>query len=306
MPVKNSEKQSCNKLILTPYYVACLVGLSFSASSAKLDKLTIFDRQKVKKSEHEQNARDGASMEKSIISAPCCRSPPDNNTNKADACSESFPVKLRRILDDAERNGDDDIISFRISGRHAGRAIDIYKPLRFAEEVMPRYFKTKRYSSFHRQLNIYGFRRTASVAVDTETFIHESFSKDQIDLCKHIKRKRQKIPPRDEETDHLVLIGALAPKQRHSQSVPLVMTENILNRDMMMAGRLVPNGGALQLGMIGNPNLFVAAVMRNQHHLYFGNQRLAALQGLLMEQQQNQRSSLALLLHRYERNERCR
>lgn len=64
---------------------------------------------------------------------------------------QAFPLKLYRMLERAERNGQDDIISFI----DEGKAFAIHKPRAFETDIMPSYFNSHRLSSFQRQLNIY-------------------------------------------------------------------------------------------------------------------------------------------------------
>lgn len=68
---------------------------------------------------------------------------------------ETFPQKLFRMIEEADTEGKEDVVSFFPHGR----AFAIHKPRTFITEFMPRYFSTSRMSSFQRQLNLYGFRR---------------------------------------------------------------------------------------------------------------------------------------------------
>lgn len=68
---------------------------------------------------------------------------------------ETFPEKLHDLLEYCENNGLTDVCSFFPHGR----AFAVHQPRRFTEEIMPRFFKHTKLSSFHRQLNLYGFRR---------------------------------------------------------------------------------------------------------------------------------------------------
>ena len=105
---------------------------------------------------------------------------------------EPFPLKLYRIIFEAEKNGDDDIISFCPSGK----SFMIHKVDDFVEHIMPKYFASNRITSFQRQLNLYGFNKVLRGA-DKGGFAHSSFVKNQRNLCLTIKRKVQtfKVPP---------------------------------------------------------------------------------------------------------------
>lgn len=64
---------------------------------------------------------------------------------------QAFPLKLYRMLERAERNRQEEIISFIDDGK----AFAIHKPRAFETDIMPSYFNSHRMSSFQRQLNIY-------------------------------------------------------------------------------------------------------------------------------------------------------
>ena len=74
---------------------------------------------------------------------------PDTNRNKG-GVTEMFPQKLHRMLEETEREGKSDVVSFFSHGR----AFAIHKPRRFINEVMPIFFKQTRLTSFQRQLNV--------------------------------------------------------------------------------------------------------------------------------------------------------
>lgn len=106
--------------------------------------------------------------------------------------NEPFPLKLYRILHEAKKNNDDNIISFCPDGR----SFMIHDSGKFVEKLMPKYFTSSRMTSFQRQLNLYGFRRR--LRGDSKGgFFNDSFREGQRNLCLTIKRKVQnfKIPP---------------------------------------------------------------------------------------------------------------
>ena len=65
---------------------------------------------------------------------------------------DPFPIKLHRMLDQTEDEGLDSVVSWLSHGR----AFKIHKPKMFALSIMPKFFNQSKYTSFQRQLNLYG------------------------------------------------------------------------------------------------------------------------------------------------------
>jgi hypothetical protein len=97
--------------------------------------------------------------------------------------SQQFPERIHNMLLEIEKDGKDDIVSFLPHGR----AFSVHKVDEFCEGIMPKYFKQTKWSSFARQLNLYGFMRVAS-GPDTGAYYHELFLKSRPSLCLHIRR----------------------------------------------------------------------------------------------------------------------
>ena len=66
---------------------------------------------------------------------------------------KKFPWILHKIIDDAEREGNEDIVAWTPSGR----SFIVRKRDTFTEQILPRYFRQTKYKSFVRQLNLWGF-----------------------------------------------------------------------------------------------------------------------------------------------------
>ena len=91
------------------------------------------------------------------------------------------------MLCNVEKDGLEHIISWRPHGR----CFMLHKPKEFVSDVMPLYFSQTKLTSFHRQLNLYGFCRLIS-GRDRGGYYHELFLKHRVTLCKHMRRTRIK------------------------------------------------------------------------------------------------------------------
>jgi len=97
-----------------------------------------------------------------------------------------FPLKLHEMLDEIEKDG----LASVISWQPHGRAFVVHKPLLFVEKVLPEYFKQSKFSSFQRQLNLYGFSRL-SAGKDKGGYYHELFLRGKPTLS--LKMVRTKV-----------------------------------------------------------------------------------------------------------------
>ena len=91
-----------------------------------------------------------------------------------------FLTKTYVIVDDPTTN---DIVSWSESGT----TFVVWKPVEFARDLLPKHFKHNNFSSFVRQLNTYGFRKSDP---DKWEFSNENFLRGSKDLLKDIHRRK--------------------------------------------------------------------------------------------------------------------
>jgi len=101
---------------------------------------------------------------------------------------EPFPEKLHRLLTEVEAAGRSDVISFIATGK----AFAIHKPDKFFKEIVPKYFRQSRLSSFKRQLNLYGFE-LINTGSARGGYYHDMFIKDRPELCRKMRRVAVKL-----------------------------------------------------------------------------------------------------------------
>jgi HSF-type DNA-binding len=77
-----------------------------------------------------------------------------------------------------------------ISWKYHGRAFEVHEPERFATDVMPYFFQQTKYSSFVRQLQMYGIQRVrCSDHPDDGAYYHANFLRGKPSLLRKIKRR---------------------------------------------------------------------------------------------------------------------
>ena len=113
----------------------------------------------------------------------------------------AFLNKLRSMVDDPNT---DELIRWS----PAGDTFLVPNHVRFGEEVLPRFFKHNNFSSFVRQLNMYGFHKVPHLqqgALKSDQpsqnelweFSNQCFHRDHPDLLSKVQRKRS-----GKERDH--------------------------------------------------------------------------------------------------------
>ena len=100
-----------------------------------------------------------------------------------------FPMKLHNMLEHISLGNTDiaDIVSWQPHGR-----CFLVKDIKsFSSEVLPRFFQQRKYASFQRQLNLYGFSRITK-GPDRGAYYHELFLRSKMVLCRGIQRMKVK------------------------------------------------------------------------------------------------------------------
>lgn len=100
------------------------------------------------------------------------------------AGSEGKSIFLENLVSILDENTYHNIISWSDDGR----SFIIYNIKDFSEKILPLHFKHKNFSSFHRQLNLYGFSRDKS-SLHGKSFKHSLFVKDRHELISKIHKK---------------------------------------------------------------------------------------------------------------------
>jgi len=95
----------------------------------------------------------------------------------------SFPVKLHYVLNDIEKDGFAEVVSWQPHGM----AFVVHKQNIFVEQFLPLYFKQTKIASFQRQLNLYGFKRL-TIGPDKGGYYHPFFVRKKPELARKIER----------------------------------------------------------------------------------------------------------------------
>jgi hypothetical protein len=97
-----------------------------------------------------------------------------------------FPLKLHSMLEAVEKEGLEDIVSWQPHGR----CFVVHDSKEMAN-ILVKYFKVSKVSSFQRQLNLYGFQRLTK-GQDKGGYYHELFLRGKVFLSQNIQRVKVK------------------------------------------------------------------------------------------------------------------
>ena len=85
--------------------------------------------------------------------------------------SQSFLSRLFDILSNSNYNS-------VISWDEEGKKVVIYDVTKLCKDILPKFYKHRNYSSFIRQLNLYGFHKSKGIIDNLEIYEHETFNKN--------------------------------------------------------------------------------------------------------------------------------
>lgn len=98
-----------------------------------------------------------------------------------------FPLKLHELLEKVDEEGLQHIVSWQPHGR----AFVVREPKKFVADLMPRFFRQTKLTSFQRQLNLYGFSRLTR-GPDSGGYYHELFLRGKPHLTRRMVRTKIK------------------------------------------------------------------------------------------------------------------
>jgi hypothetical protein len=124
----------------------------------------------------------------------------------------TVPEDLRTMLQDAQYEGNENIVSWLSHGR----AFKVHNKNQFVQKIMPRYFKATKFTYFSDTLRIWGFARLKKVPKDRGAYYHCKFVRGDAALSRHLSREQMKNamanypPPGGVEPDLYTLTGGMA------------------------------------------------------------------------------------------------
>jgi hypothetical protein len=118
-------------------------------------------------------------------SCTCMECTVDSTHGRKKECIQ-FPWKLHEMLDNADIEGFSDIVSWLPDS-----IFKVHQPGVFVEGIMPRYFKKIKFTSFRRQINMWGFERIKGGA-GKGGYRHPSFIRGYPSFCRKMKRVKIK------------------------------------------------------------------------------------------------------------------
>lgn len=98
-----------------------------------------------------------------------------------------FPWKVQEMIANVEKEGSSHIVSWMPNGK----SFRVHSQEDFVKSIMPSYFNQTKFTSFTRQLYIYGFQKVQD-GPDKGAFFHSQFVKENKSLCLTMRRKKDK------------------------------------------------------------------------------------------------------------------
>jgi hypothetical protein len=98
-----------------------------------------------------------------------------------------FPVKLYHILEYIDLHEPE--LANIISWQPHGRCFQVHNIQKMEELILPRFFNTRRFPSFRRQMSFWAFTRLGLEGPDQGGYYHELFLRGKPYLCRNINRR---------------------------------------------------------------------------------------------------------------------
>jgi hypothetical protein len=192
-------------------------------------------------------------------------------------------MNLKQLMDILSYDDHSDIVSWLPHGK----GFTIYNKKRFAAEILPKYFKQAKFTSFTRKLNRWNFSRITR-GPETGAYYHEYFQKGNLRLCMQMCCQNAK--------------NLAAMKEHHEYTSPSMDDAAIELKVSQLAELGPPNDAILQgYGGVGGANQLFPGALVNQgnsisqfasDNIFKIRQLEQQRQELMMQQQQAELAQL--------------
>lgn len=147
-----------------------------------------------------------------------------NQRTIEDYAQQSFPETLMEIL-----SNEHDCICWLSNNR----GFIIKNKDKFANDVLPRYFKGSKYSSFTRKVKRWGFKRLPGAAGST-VYAHDKFKRDDLVLCVQLKCSSYSRPKKSSEAQAALKTSSKRPSAESPDDI--CGREGVDSRGMLLNG----------------------------------------------------------------------
>eukprot|EP00429_Kryptoperidinium_foliaceum_P072829 CAMPEP_0176052128 /NCGR_PEP_ID=MMETSP0120_2-20121206/25918_1 /TAXON_ID=160619 /ORGANISM="Kryptoperidinium foliaceum, Strain CCMP 1326" /LENGTH=194 /DNA_ID=CAMNT_0017385569 /DNA_START=550 /DNA_END=1134 /DNA_ORIENTATION=+ len=135
-----------------------------------------------------------------------------------------FPFKLHKILEDADAQGLDSIISWHPDGK----SFKVHDKEQLEKQVLPRYLHSPKYRSFQRQLSFYNFTFCRDPSSHRfRSYCHPLFIRGRPDLCKDMERRGNVSSKKSDDLEDSELIDI--------QPIPLYQAVRYRDRELLFS-----------------------------------------------------------------------
>eukprot|EP00980_Cylindrotheca_fusiformis_P028162 scaffold22583_cov106-Cylindrotheca_fusiformis.AAC.33 len=148
-----------------------------------------------------------------------------NGGKKDKESRQHFPCKVYEMLEAAEQQGHEDIVSWNKDGT----GFTVHNKELFTKQIIPMYFNQTKYKSFQRQLSLYGFQRITG-GENKGLRYHEKLRRGERDLCRSMKPIGYK--PRSSEAKEAVkplMTPHGPPRLVNESNIPAVISTNSMS-----------------------------------------------------------------------------
>ncbi|GKY94906.1 hypothetical protein MPSEU_000455500 [Mayamaea pseudoterrestris] len=203
-----------------------------------------------------------------------------------------FPVKLHILLSELEKDGRSDIIGWSPHGR----AFHVHKQDKFVSEIIPKWFRQTGYSSFRRQINLYGFKRITS-GRDKGAYWHELFLRgkcfladrmERVKLTGPVQKGRKRNSPETEPNFYMMQplpLNAAHSSNEYGRGAPLV------SPSLQSASSIVSSSAESTGSFLNQAAPRMTALELLQRQCYQNSMGAPNMNGLLGQQAPQQQTS---------------